>query len=85
MTKTLKLALTLAALTTTLCLLGCQKGNETVKDDPKTIAADAAKSGNTGAPVPQGAQGQMSEALNNPNTPPEVKAKIRAQMGGGGQ
>jgi hypothetical protein len=83
MTKSQTLSLTLAALATTLCLLGCQKDTNTVKDDPKTIAADAAKSGNAGANVPQGAQGQMADALNNPNTPPEVKAKIRAQMGGG--
>ncbi|MBB6050186.1 hypothetical protein [Armatimonas rosea] len=86
MTNSLKLSLFVAALTVP-CLVGCQKGGDVVKDDPKAIAADAAKAGSNAAPapVPQGAQGQMSDALNNPNTPPEVKAKIRAQMGGGGR
>jgi hypothetical protein len=83
MTKAYKLSLVVAALAALSCLVGCKTEQEPVKDDAKTIAADAAKSGNAGANVPQGAQGQMADALNNPNTPPEVKAKIQAQMGGG--
>ena len=78
-----RLVLLLALMTTTLCLLGCQK-EEPVKDSAATIAADA-KANTGGAPpvVPTEAQGQMNSALNDPNTPPEVKAKIKAQMGGG--
>lgn len=84
MTKTLRCSLLLALLATTLCLLGCQK-DEPAKDSAATINADAkANATNGGAPavVPAGAQSQMNGALNDPNTPPEVKAKIKAQMGG---
>ncbi|WP_395090469.1 hypothetical protein [Armatimonas sp.] len=83
MTKTLRSSLLLALLATTLCLLGCQK-DEVAKDSAAAITADA-KAGGTPAVVPSEAKGQMNAALNDPNTPPEVKAKIKAQMGGGGQ
>ncbi|MBB6050184.1 hypothetical protein [Armatimonas rosea] len=83
MTKTHKLSLIIAALAALSCLVGCKTEQEPVKDDPKALAADAAKSGGAPAQLPAEAQGQMSKALNDPNTPPEVKAKIQAQMGGG--
>ena len=82
MTKTLRCSLLLALLATTLCLLGCQK-DEVAKDSSSTIAADAkANAGAAPVAVPSEAKGQMNAALNDPNTPPEVKAKIRAQGGG---
>lgn len=83
MTKAYKLTLIVAALAALSCLVGCKTEQEPVKDDPKTIAADAAASNNKPANIPPAGQDQMSKALNDPNTPPEVKAKIQAQMGGG--
>jgi hypothetical protein len=83
MTKAYKLSLVVAALAALSCLVGCKTEQEPVKDNAKTIAADAAASNNKPNSVPAAGQDQMSKALNDPNTPPEVKAKIQAQMGGG--
>jgi hypothetical protein len=79
MPKTLRLSLLLAILTAGFSLVGCKK-DEPVKDSAATIAADASKNA-APATAPANIPPQMAESLNNPNTPPEVKAKIRAQLG----
>lgn len=77
-----RLPLAIAFLTALIALVGCQK-NEPVSVPASVAGGDKPADGAPPArPMAPGAQDQMSKALNDPNTPPEVKAKIRAQMGG---
>ena len=80
MPKMLRLSLLLTILTAGFSLMGCQK-NEPLKDSAEVIQADASKNAPATGTTPANIPPQMAESLNNPNTPPEVKAKIRAQLG----
>lgn len=90
----MKIRLTLLIALVALSLAaGCSKPQEdTVNTTPPANASGGsapapgapgtAPTTGTAEPLPAGAQGQMSNALNDPNTPPHVKEQIRQQMGG---
>lgn len=88
MTSLLRLSVCLTALTLILSLMGCSKPEDptvittktsaqadTNRDAPASTTAAAATSNNPGAD-------SMNKALNDPNTPRDVKDKIRQQMSG---
>jgi hypothetical protein len=89
MNKTRCLSLLSAALVATLALTGCQKDAPTPAATPPANTAPAPPVGmpppgaQMGAPQGGGGQGSMANALNDPNTPADVKEKIRQNMNGG--
>jgi hypothetical protein len=90
MNKTLRLSLLSAALVAALTTIGCNKEEPApAATAAPTTTAPAPPVGmppqgaQMGAPQGGGGQSSMANALNDPNTPPDVKEKIRQNMNGG--